>query len=427
MILLSAVLFICTLSLVIWRPKGLGIGWFAAGGALAALGCGVVSLQDVGTVTGMVWNATLAFIAAVIISLLLDEIGFFEWAALHMARLAGGSGKRLFLWSIALGAVVSALFNNDGAALILTPIVLAQVRALHFSDRAVLAYVIASGFIADTASIPFIISNLVNIVTADFFGIGFGEYAARMLVPYLFSLAASMGMLYVLYRKAVRGGYDVSRLKKPAEAIKHPGLFQLAWGILLLLVLGYALGEWLDMPVSLIAGCAALLFLTAAYRSKAIDAGKAVREAPWTIIIFSIGMYVVVYGLRNAGLTELLGGWIQALAAHGLPAAVFGMGLLSALLSSVMNNLPSVLIGALAIDSTGLNGSLREALIYAHVIGCDLGPKMTPIGSLATLIWLHVLSRKGVRITWGAYCRAGILLTVPTLLVTLLGLWLTLL
>ena len=146
------------------------------------------------------------------------------------------------------------------------------------------------------------------------------------------------------------------------------------------------------------------------------------REAPWHIVVFSLGMYLVVYGLRNAGLTDALARLLDILAGHGVWAAALGTGVLSAGLSSIMNNLPAVLVGALSIDASHATGSVREAMIYANIIGSDLGPKITPIGSLATLLWLHVLARKGVVITWGYYFRTGIVLTVPVLLLTLAAL-----
>ena len=415
-------IFLATIVLVIWQPRGLGIGWSAMLGAILALLSGVVHLGDIPTVWQIVWNATATFIAIIIISLLLDEAGFFEWAALRVARWGGGKGRLLFALIVLLGASVSALFANDGAALILTPIVMAMLVALGFSPAATLAFVMAAGFIADAASLPLIVSNLVNIVSADFFKIGFNEYAEIMVPVNITTIIASLAVLLLYFRRSIPAHYDVNQLKQPNQAIRDPATFRIGWVVLVLLLVGFFGLEPLGVPVSAVAAAGALLLLAVAARGKVISTRKVLREAPWQIVIFSLGMYLVVYGLRNAGLTEHIAGLLDYFAQGGIWGAAFGTGILTALLSSVMNNMPTVLVGALSIDATNATGVVKDAMIYANVIGCDLGPKITPIGSLATLLWLHVLARKGMTITWGYYFRVGIVLTGPVLLVTLAAL-----
>ncbi|MBV4465496.1 arsenic transporter [Pseudomonas sp. SWRI79] len=420
--LIAFLIFLVTIVLVIWQPKGLGVGWSAALGALVALLTGVVSLSDIPVVWQIVWNATGTFIAVIIISLLLDEAGFFEWAALHVARWGAGSSRKLFAFIILLGAAVSALFANDGAALILTPIVIAMLLALRFSPAATLAFVMAAGFIADTASLPLVVSNLVNIVSADYFNIGFSEYASIMVPVNLVSIAATLAMLLWFFHKDLPRTYDLDQLKAPEAAIRDRATFIAGGWVLGLLLVGFFVIEPLGVPISAIAAvCALILYLIAA-RGHVISTRKVLREAPWQVVVFSLGMYLVIYGLRNAGLTDYLSQILNVFAGYGIWGASLGTGLLAAGLSSVMNNMPTVLVGALSIHSSEATGVVQRAMIYANIIGCDLGPKITPIGSLATLLWLHVLARKSIVITWGYYFRTGIVLTLPILLATLAAL-----
>ena len=417
--LIALLIFIVTIVLVIWQPKGLGVGWSASLGAMLALLSGVVSLGDIPVVWNIVWNATATFIAVIIISLLLDEAGFFEWAALHVARWGGGSSRKLFAFIILLGAAVSALFANDGAALILTPIVIAMLLALRFSPAATLAFVMAAGFIADTASLPLVVSNLVNIVSADYFNIGFSEYAAMMVPVNLVSIAATLGMLLWFFRKDLPKTYDLAQLHTPEDAIRDRATFVAGWWVLLALLVGFFVVEPLGIPISAIATACALVLYVIAAKGHAINTSKVLKGAPWQVVIFSLGMYLVVYGLKNAGLTDHIAQLLNVFAGYGIWGASLGTGLLTAVLSSIMNNMPTVLIGALSIHATEATGVVHQAMVYANIIGCDLGPKITPIGSLATLLWLHVLAKKDITISWGYYFKTGVVLTLPILIATL--------
>lgn len=426
---IAAIIFLLTLIFVIWQPKGLGIGWTATIGAMLALMTGVIGMDDIPVVWDIVWNATFAFIAIIIISLLLDEAGFFKWIALHVARFAKGNGHRLFAFIVLLGAVVSAFFANDGAALILTPIVIAILLALRFSPATTLAFIMAAGFIADTASLPLVVSNLVNIVSADFFKVPFDRYALVMVPVNLVSVLASLVVLYGFYRKDIPNAYALKWVDEPNSAITDKATFTTGWVVLAALLFGFFVFEPMGVPISVIAGLGALALLIVAYMGKKLPIMPVVKNAPWQIVIFSLGMYLVVYGLKNAGLTDYLATLLQGLEQQGLLVATVGTGFLSAILSSVMNNMPTVLIQALAIDGAHITSPMiKEAMVFANVIGCDLGPKITPIGSLATLLWLHVLATKNIQISWGYYFKVGMILTIPVLLATLVALvgWLSL-
>ena len=428
--LLALAIFVVTLGLVIWQPKGLGIGWSALGGAAVALLAGVVGWGDVGVVWHIVWDATFTFVSLIVISLILDEAGFFAWAALHVARWGGGHGRRLFPMIVILGAVIAAFFANDGAALLLTPIVIAILLRLDFSPKSALAFIIATGFVADTASLPLVISNLVNIVTANYFSIGFGRYAAVMVPVDLVSLAVVLVVLWIAFRRDISRRYSMAHLELPRSAIRDPLVFRAAFPLLAVLFVTYFATAPFGVPVAFVTAAAAIVLLAIAGRwwkhgrGSVVPVTQVIRQAPWQIVLFSLGMYVVVYGLGNAGLTAAGADALHWLAQRGDFVATVGTGFLAAVVASVMNNMPSTLVSALAIDHAQVSATTRELMIYASVIGNDLGPKFTPIGSLATLLWLHVLARKGYRIGWGQYMKIGLLITPPVLLATLVALFL---
>ncbi|MCI0500673.1 MAG: arsenic transporter [Epsilonproteobacteria bacterium] len=415
---LSSFIFLLTLIAIITQPYKLQIGTIAILGAVVSLVVGTVSFGDVLVVTDIVWDATLAFIGIIILSMVLDEIGFFEWCAIKMAKLSGGNGHLMFVYALLLGAFVSALFANDGAALILTPILLAKMRILQLNFKTIIAFLLAGGFISDSASLPFVFSNLTNIVTANYFDIGFVEYLQTMLFPFVISVAISILVLWLVLKNDIPKTIDITLLKNPDEVLKSKALFYASWLFLALLLIAYFIGDAYDLPISLFALGGALLFLAIASFMKVARAGLTIKTAPWQVVWFSIGLYIVVYGLKNAGLTEILSEVLKDLATQGDFIAIVGTGFISAFLSAIMNNMPTVMIMDIALVDVG-----NDALAYANIIGCNLGPKMTPFGSLATLLWLHVLAGKGVRIGFWEYSKFGLIVTPPILFIVLVALW----
>ena len=415
--ILAFSLFLITLLCVIIQPRGLQIGTAAIIGAGVALLLGVVSFSDVLVVTSIVWDATLAFIGIIILSLVLDEIGFFEWCAIWMAKFSKGNGHLMFVYSLLLGSIISAFFANDGAVLILTPILLAKMRILKLEPKTIVAFLLAGGFISDSASLPFIFSNLTNIVTANYFHIGFAQYLSTMLFPYIISTFVSVAILWLFLRKDIPSYVNVELLHNPDDVLKSKPLFYLSWFFIAALMGSYFLGEHYRIPISFIALGGALLFLAIATYFKAAKPWMTIKTAPWQVVWFSIGLYIVVYGLKNAGLTEYLTHILNELNAQGNTIAIVGTGFIAAILSAIMNNLPSVMIMDIALHDIP-----NSALAYANIIGCNLGPKMTPFGSLATLLWLHVMAKKGVKISFWEYSKFGLIVTPPILLIVLLSL-----
>lgn len=415
--ILAILIFLFTMALVIFQPRGLKIGTSAVIGAALAYVFDVVDFKDMIEVGSIVWDATLSFIGIIILSMVLDEIGFFEWCAIKMAKLSNGDGRKMFVYSLLLGAFVSALFANDGAALILTPILLSKMRLLQLNVKTIVAFLLAGGFISDSTSLPFVFSNLTNIVTAGYFGIGFKDYMLNMALPFVASVFISILVLWVVLRRDIPKTVDIGLLKEPDSVLKDKSLFYFSWIFLALLLCGYFLGDAFNLPISVFALGGGVLFLALASYRKVARFYLTIKTAPWQVVWFSMGLYIVVYGLKNAGLTNEISFVVGELVKLGEPIAVLGVGFLAAGLSAIMNNMPTVMVMDIA-----LKPHASDLLAYANIIGCNLGPKMTPFGSLATLLWLHVLDKKGIKIGFAEYSKFGILVTPPILLVVLLAL-----
>ncbi len=416
---IALIIFITTLILVLKKPKNIGIGYSALIGALITVLLGISTFTDIITVFNIVWNATFTFISVIIISLILDEAGFFEYIAYKLALYAKGNGKKLFVLIILLGSAISAVFANDGTALILTPIVYAILIRSNTPKNKILPFIMATGFIADTSSIPFIVSNLVNLVTAGYFNITFIKYTEIMVFPDIVSIIASIGVLYIFYRKEITN-YKIDKNMDVNLLIKDKNIFKIAFPMIILLMVFYFLSGIIKIDIAFIAMPFALFFYIYARINGKIDANHIVKIAPWQIVLFSLGMYIIVFGLSNEGLNAIYIDILKYIISFKDPFSLIFSGFFFAFNAAVMNNLPSVMVGDLAISGLKNPG----LLMYSNIIGNDIGPKFTPIGSLATMLWLYTLERKdAIKISYKYYMKVGLILALPVLFFTLLSLY----
>jgi arsenical pump membrane protein len=421
-----------TLGLVMFRPRRLNEAFAALGGALAMLLLGVVAPGQALGVLAANWDVFGFFLGLMAIAALVERSGFFDWAATLAARLAGGSARRLFVNVLLVGVGISTLFSNDATALILTPIVYALVVRLHL--RA-LPFLFACTFIADTASFVLPVSNPINILVLSSFRLGLGAFLRLLLLPSLVAIGLNIALFLLLFRRQLRGQFEVKQLGTLDAAIRQPAYFRYACVVLGLVALGYLVASALRWPLSPVALAGAALLLAGGVRWRAARPREVAREISWPIFGFVAGMFIVVAGLEQVRLTAVFASGLRALATlGGQPHA--GPSTLGAILvgtfgaalgANVINNVPMALVMTTTIRHFGpLGATARLGLIGGTIFGSDLGPNITTVGSLATILWMLLLRRRGLEISALDYFRVGILVAPVMLLAGALAMWLSL-
>lgn len=422
--LITIAVFVTALVLILMKPKGMNEAVIALAGAVLLFAAQLLKPEDAAYIWGFVWNATFSLIGIMIFTALLDQNGFFRWAALHIVHRFHHRQLVLFIGLSLLAALITVFFNNDGTILIMVPIVLEVTALLKLSRNGRLGFLLGVGFMADTASAPLMMSNLTNILTADFFDIPFGEYASRMLLPGMIAIAATIVVTTAFFRDPIIGEesrkHAPGTFPVPASAISNQRLFRLSWFNIILMMIGYFGSERVGIPVAVVAlGCAAVQWTASALAGLA-SFKQTVLRAPWLIIVFALSMNLIVYSLHVHGATAWFPSVIAPAAEKNELIGIFGAGLLFSMLAAAINNLPAVLISSLAIEQ--VNGPAY--LPFASLLGTSVGAKLSPIGSLATLLWIQLLRNGGISISWREYTKYGLLLTFPILLLALFGLWL---
>jgi arsenical pump membrane protein len=426
--------FVATLFLMIKRPRGLRLGYAAGIGAVASLLLGTVSLGQAAQSFLDIWDAALAFIGIIALSVTLDAMGFFRWAALRVVRLAGGSGLRLYFYVALLTAAVSILFANDSAVLILTPIVLEIVTCLGIDKKGKLAYLFTAGLIADTAAMPLITSNPINILSADFFKYSFIDHLVFMGPVAIATLLSSLLLIYLFFRKRIPRTYDMKAtdsLTKGKSTIS-PSLLRISLVTLVAIDVGYVLTSLSRVPVSLVI-CSGAVFLVAVYwftlkRNGSVNGEKKglfglARDINWDIVLFMLSIFIVVQGLEAAGVTNLLASALTTTSKLPSVLGVFAPSMVVTVGASFMNNWPMTILGLLSIKQAAVTGTALTSLVFSNIIGNNLGPHFFPLGSLAIVMWLEIMRRKGVSISLKEYLKVGATLSIAQVAIASAVLW----
>lgn len=438
---LTILAFVLTTILILWRPRGLNEAFPSTFGAVLVLLSGTVSLSDLLHIGETVSGAAITIMATIIMALVLESFGFFHWAAEGLAYRSRGSGIRLFWYVNLMCFLMTLFFNNDGSILITTPILLLLLREFKLKNHQKIPYLLSGALVATASSAPIGVSNIVNLIALNMVGLNLYTHTMMMFVPAILGLIVLVGLLFlVFYRQLPKQLPPKLRshpLKTPRLILEsHVGLEEEARNreplkqedtkfmqkiLLFVLVVRISLfvASYYGIPVELAAVLGSVVLLGWRWYQLKIPPSDMLRKVPWHILIFAFSMYVIIFGLHNIGLTDLLISLVNLLIHDGMLNASLLMGGVMTLLSVFFNNHPALMIGTMTLTEMQLDPLTLRISYLASVIGSDIGALLLPIGTLASLIWFHLLKKHRVKITWGDYLKVTMIVIPPTLIFTL--------
>ena len=391
-------------------------------GAALLLFCGVLSPADVlraFTADSAVnpIKILVLFFAMTLMSVFLDEVGFFRYMAGVVLSHAGTNQRKLFLLLYAAVSVLTLFTSNDIVVLTFTPFICYFAKHARIDP---LPYLICEFVAANTWSMALIIGNPTNIYLATSAGIGFAEYLSVMVLPTLVCGACSLFVLYLIFARKLRApmspSVELVRITdKPTVVL---GLCSLG-GCICLMVLS----SYIDLPMWLIAaGCCIFLYFAAILellvrRRKLEPVTHSLMRAPFDVAPFVLSMFVLVLGLECVGVTEALSGVLLS------GAEILRTGVGSFLFANLVNNIPMSVLFSSVVSPAG-QPSLPA--LYAAVIGSNIGAFFTPMGALAGIMWMALLREQGVKLSFGRFVLYGAVVAIPALFAALFGLWIVL-
>lgn len=422
-ILIVAITIVTLIGIMI-RPFKLNEATFAIAGAILILVLGLITPQTAFTTIFQDWNTFFFFLGMMSLSALAEVAGLFDWLATQAARLSGNSSRRLFLNTFLLGTLISMILSNDATALILTPIVYTLVTRLKLP---VLPFLFTCTFIADTASFILPVSNPINIIVLSKYPLNLFSFLRLLLLPSIVVISINIGVFFLLYRRNLHGSFDLKRLPSLDETIKHKEYFRYVCIVLLLVVVAYILASATQFPLSIVALGGAMLLLIGALFWKQTSMQHIGKQISWSIFGFIAGMFLIVRAVESTGLTTQFG----VLLLHLSGGTGFGgvmIGTLGAALgTNLINNVPMAVVLNSSLQSIQHAApAVRYAFIGATIFGCDLGPNLTTVGSLSTVLWLLILRQRNLDVSGLDYFKVGLLVTPLMLFVGALAMWLLL-
>ena len=421
---LTSLIGLATLIGIMTRPFRWNEAIIAMVGAAVLLILGLITPTDAFLTLFRDWNTFLFFLGMMGLSALAEAAGLFDWLAVQAARLAGQSAARLFLNVFLLGTLISMVLSNDATALILTPIVYVLVTKLRLP---VLPYLFACTFIADTASFLLPVSNPINIIIISRFPLDLLTFLRLLFLPSLVVIVINIGIFFLLYRKQLKGAFDIQRLPSAEQASKHKAYFRYTCCVLAAVAVAYVIASAIQLPLSLIALSGAVLLLIGGLSWRRTSLRQTASRISWSIFGFIAGMFIVVRAIEDTGLTAVFGNWLIHLSGGTSFGAVMVGTAGAALGTNLINNVPMAVVMLSALGGIQhASPVIQHGFIAATMFGCDLGPNLTTVGSLATVLWLLILRQRNVDVSGLDYFKIGVVVTPLMLFVGALTIWLLL-
>jgi arsenical pump membrane protein len=394
---------------VIARPFRLPEAIWAVVGAIALVTFDLLPWTD--ALTGVRKGLDVYYFLAgmMLIAEMARQEGVFDWLAALAVEHARGSPQRLFTLVYAVGTAVTVLLSNDTTAIVLTPAVYAATRAAGASP---LPYLFVCAFIANAASFVLPISNPANLVIFD----GHMPHLAEWLKLFGLPSVVSIGVTYFALRMAQRSALAKEQIAREVSRplLGHGGRLTLygIGAIAIVLLSCSALDVQLGLP-TIVCGTMTSAIVLALNRQ---SPWPVVRGVSWGVLPLVAGLFVLVEALDHTGVIAALSRTLQAVVANSITGAAWSAGLVVALASNLMNNLPVGLI----VGSVVAADQLPSQVVGAMLIGVDLGPNLSVTGSLATILWLVVLRREGLEVGTWSFLRLGVLVMPPALVLALI-------